>query len=170
MERQAVVIFPEGRLAGVEAFRRRWDPLGRSVPAHITVVFPVSRPRREESLAPELATLLEDFPRFSVTLSEARVWEREYLFLVASRGGEQVTRLHSALYDGPFRHARRPAQFVPHMTIGRCSDPAQLAAAAAAAAGSGLQVDAVAAAVSVYRISDTGQRTRTLDVPLSTDD
>ncbi|MGH3404838.1 MAG: 2'-5' RNA ligase family protein [Streptosporangiaceae bacterium] len=165
-ERQAVVIFPQGELAGVEEFRRRWDPLGGSIPAHITLVFPVTRPRREQALARELAAILGGFPVFALTLSEVRVWEQEYLFLVAGRGGEQVARLHDALYDGPFRHARRPALFVPHMTIGRCPDLGELAACAAEAVQLGVQADVLAATVSVYRISQGGQRSRTLDVPL----
>lgn len=165
-ERQAVVIFAQGQLAGVEEFRRQWDPLGGSIPAHITLVFPVTRPRREQALAQELAALLDGFPVFAVSLSEVRVWEQEYLFLVAGQGGEQITRLHEALYDGPFRHARRPARFVPHLTIGRCPDPAELAAGAAEAVRLGVQADVLAAAVSVYRISPSGQQSRTLDVPL----
>jgi 2'-5' RNA ligase len=166
VERQAVVIFPQGQLAAVEGFRRRWDPLGGSIPAHITLVFPVARPRREQALARELAALLDGFPLFDLSLSEVRVWEQEYLFLVAGRGGEQIARLHDALYDGPFRHARRPALFVPHMTIGRCPDSAELTAGAAEAVRLGVRADVVAAAVSVYRISRGGRRRRTLDVSL----
>jgi 2'-5' RNA ligase len=166
VECQAVVIFPRGHLAGVEEFRGRWDPLEGSVPAHVTLVFPVIRPRREQDLAGELAVLLDGFPAFDLSRSEVRVWEQEYLFLVAGRGGEQVARLHDALYDGPFRHARRPARFVPHMTVGRCPDSAKLAAGAAEAVRLGIRADVRAAAVSVYRISQDGRRSRTLDVPL----
>jgi 2'-5' RNA ligase len=166
VERQAVVIFPQGQLADVEEFRRRWDPLGGSIPAHITLVFPVTRPRREQDLAGELAALLEGFPLFDLSLSEVRVWEQEYLFLVAGRGGEQIARLHDALYDGPFCHARRPALFVPHMTIGRCPDSAELAAGADEAVRLGVRADVLATTVSVYRISQDGRRSRTLDVPM----
>lgn len=52
------------------------------------------------------------------------------------------------------------------MTIGRCPDPAQLAAAAAEAAQRNVRADGLTAALSVYRISDDGQRRRTLEVPL----
>lgn len=161
-------MFPQGQLAGVEEFRRRWDPLSGSIPAHVTLVFPISRPRPEHSLARELAAILEEFPPFALSLSEVRVWEQQFLFLflVPGRGGEQITRLHDALYDGPFRHARRPAPFVPHMTIGRCPDCVQAAAAAASAAQLGVWADATAAAVGVYRITAGGQRSRTLEIPL----
>ncbi|MGH3400999.1 MAG: 2'-5' RNA ligase family protein [Streptosporangiaceae bacterium] len=166
MERQAVVIFPQGQLAVVEEFRRRWDPLGGSIPAHVTLVFPVSRPRREQDLARELAALLDGFPLFDLSLSEVQVWEQEYLFLVAGRGGEQVARLHDALYDGPFRHARQPSPLVPHMPIGRCLDSAELAAGAAEAVRLGVRAEVRAAAISVYRISHDGRRSQTLDVCL----
>ena len=52
------------------------------------------------------------------------------------------------------------------MTIGRCPDPARLAAATAAATRRNLRADGLATALSVYRISNDGHRCRTLDVPL----
>lgn len=73
VERQAVVIFPQARLAGVEEFRRQWDPLSRSIPAHVTAVFPVA-PRDEQALASELAALLAGFPPLARTLGEVRAW------------------------------------------------------------------------------------------------
>lgn len=166
VERHAVVIFPQARLGDVEEFRRRWDPLSGRIPAHVTLVFPVTAPRDEQALALELAALVDAFIPFALSLSEVRVWEGEYLFLIAGQGREHLTRLHRALYDGPFRHERRPGVFVPHMTIGRCPDPAQLAAAAEEAAQRNVRADGLTAALSVYRISDAGQRRRTLEVPL----
>jgi 2'-5' RNA ligase len=167
VERQVIVIFPQGRLEGVEAFRAQWDPLSDSIPAHITLVFPVSKPRPEAALAQELTLILAEFAPFAVTLPEIRAWEQEYLFLVAEQGREEITRLHAALYDGPFRRAAWPATFIPHMTIARCRDRSQLAAAAAEAARREIRVQGIAATISAYRVSDDGQRTRTLDLPLA---
>jgi hypothetical protein len=113
VERQVVVIFPQARLEGVEAFRTQWDPLSSSIPALITLVFPVSQPRPQAALARELTLILADFAPFAVTLPEIRAWEQEYLFLVADQDREEITRLHAALYDGPFGRAARLATFLP---------------------------------------------------------
>jgi hypothetical protein len=53
------------------------------------------------------------------------------------------------------------------MTIARRQDRSQLAAAAADAARREIQVQGIAATISAYRVSDDGQRTRTLDLPLT---
>lgn len=155
------MIFPDGELDHVEQFRQRWDPLCRSVSAHITLVFPVEKPVPEEELERDFEALFSRSSAFPVTANTVRPWEDEYLFLVVEQGAERVRLLHEALYDGPFSAAGRPATFLPHLTVGRAG-AAQLQSAVAEAQEQGLALSANVTALSVYRIHDDGRRTETL--------
>jgi 2'-5' RNA ligase len=155
------VIFPEGDLVQIEQFRQTWDPLCRSVSAHITLVFPVEQPVPEEELAAAFEDLFSTSPPFTVTASTVRPWQNEYLFLVVEQGAERVRLLHETLYGGPFSAVPRPVTFLPHMTLGRV-DASRLQSAVAEAEEQRLSLTADVTTLSVYRIHDDGRRTETL--------
>jgi 2'-5' RNA ligase len=155
------VIFPNGDLDRIERFRQTWDPLSTSVPAHITLVFPVDEPVPEDELQRDFDALFSASPEFAVTATTVQPWEDEYLFLVLDQGADQVCGLHDALYRGPFSAVTRPSHFLPHMTVGR-TDPSRLPSAVADAEQQGLALRADVSTISVYRIEDGGQRVETL--------
>ena len=165
MHRRAIVIFPTGDLSAVEAFRQSCDPLAASVRAHITLAYPFDDPAPADAFAASLEPLATSVRPFAVVLRRLVVVDDQYLFLLADGGAEEIQKLHDAIYAGPLDGLPRPTDFVPHMTIGRSSDPAQIAAAARAAERASISLIGMATALSVYRISGQ-KRIREFDLPL----
>jgi len=150
--KRVAVIHPEADTGAVERFRQRWDPLGGAVAAHVTIVFPFESQYGVAELRELLAGVL---PKpFAVRLGAPTVWEDEYLFLLAERGGAQIARLHETVY-GMLRLARAE-RFVPHMTVGRRPPGAEQDKMLRAA--DGLILDGWARELSVYRREPDGRR------------
>jgi 2'-5' RNA ligase len=142
----------------VERFRQRWDPLRGAVPAHVTIAFPFDWARGLDELRELLTGVL---PRpFALRLGAPTIWEDEYLFLLAERGGVEIARLHEAVYG--VLGLARAERFVPHMTVGR-RPPGPEQEAMLRAAG-GLTVDGWARELSVYRREPDGRRTHEFTV------
>jgi 2'-5' RNA ligase len=165
---RVLAIFPQMNTARVERFRDRWDPLAAAVPAHITVAFPFEWPGPVSPLANALQPLLAACAPFAVELSTPTLWQDEYLFLLVNQGREQVRRLHEAIYRQALRGARRPSEFVPHMTIGRHAEKTALQAGISEAARIKLPLIGRALSLTVYRRDEDGRRVRELDMPLGT--
>lgn len=153
MTKRVAVIYPEAETGAVERFRKRWDPLGGAVDAHVTIAFPFDWDRG----AGELQRLLKGvLPKpFAIRMSAPTVWDDEYLFLLAERGGIQIARLHEAVYNA--LGLARAERFVPHMTIGRRAPGADQERMVRAAAG--LSVNGWARELSIYRVDTAGIRT-----------
>lgn len=163
MTRLALVIFPESPgLAAAEAFRTRWDPLAAAIAAHITLVFPFPWNDSVADLRAHLQPVAERHSPFEIDLGAATAWEDEYVFLLARTGGPGIQALHESLYAA-IPGLEQPAKFVPHLTVGRCPTPGDLATAVTDA--SSLSVRGTARAISVYRL-DGGTRVGELDLPL----
>jgi 2'-5' RNA ligase len=151
--KRVAVIYPEAEIGAVERFRKRWDPLGATMAAHVTIAFPFDWDRGPRELQRLLKGVL---PKpFAIRLGAPTVWDDEYLFLLAERGGVQIARLHEAVYGAV--GLARAERFVPHMTIGRRPpgpDQERMVRAAA-----GLSVNGWARELSVYRKDANGLRT-----------
>jgi 2'-5' RNA ligase len=146
------VLHPEADTGAVERFRLRWDPLGGAVAAHVTIAFPFDWQRGRDELHGLLTGML---PKpFAVRLGAPTVWEEEYLFLLAERGGAQIARLHEAVYG--VLGLARAERFVPHMTVGRRLPGAEQERMLRAA--DGLTLDGWARELSVYRREPDGRR------------
>ncbi|WP_353648491.1 2'-5' RNA ligase family protein [Nakamurella sp. A5-74] len=142
-------IFPDADLTEVEQFRVQWDPLADSVAAHITIVFPFSEVNDLEALR---TLSMEPFP---VRFGTPSLWEGEYLFLTADVGDEHIVDLHRRSYGA--LQLPLPADFVPHMTIGR--RPAGSEAKHMLARATGLVVEGWARSMTIYRRHLDGRRT-----------
>lgn len=151
--KRVAVIYPEAETGAVERFRKRWDPLGGAVAAHVTIAFPFDWDRGPGELQRLLKGVL---PKpFAIRLGAPTVWDDEYLFLLAERGGVQIARLHDAVYSAV--GLPRAERFVPHMTIGRrAPGPDQERMVRAAA---GLSVNGWARELAIYRREANGIRT-----------
>jgi 2'-5' RNA ligase len=162
---RVLAIFPEMDTAEVERFRSRWDPLAAAVPAHITVAFPFEWPEPASTLADALQPVLAASAPFAFELAASTIWEDEYLFLLIDEGREQVQRLHESIYDLALPGLRRPARFVPHMTVGRHAQKAALAAGLNEADELSLPIIGMARSLTAYRRDADGRRVRELDLP-----
>ena len=152
------VIYPEAETGAVERFRRRWDPMGALVAAHVTIAFPFDWDRDADEMR---ALLTEAMPKpFAVRLSAPTIWDDEYLFLLAERGGAHIARLHEAVHSA--LGLARSERFVPHMTVGR-RPPGPEQDRMVRAAG-GLAVNGWARTLSVYRREADGRLTHELTV------
>ena len=151
MTKRVAVIYPDADTGPVEVFRQRWDPLGSLVAAHVTIAFPFDWDGQPGELPARLAGTM---PRpFAVRLGSPTVWDDEYLYLLAERGGAQIARLHDAVYNA--LGLPRAERFVPHMTVGRRSagpDQDRMLRAA-----DGLSVNGWARELSVYRRESGGR-------------
>lgn len=153
MTKRVAVIYPEAETGAVERFRKRWDPAGGVMPAHVTIAFPFDWHREPA----ELQTLLKGVlsKPFAIRLAAPTIWDDEYLFLLAERGGVQIARLHDAVYNA--LGLARAERFVPHMTIGRRPpgpDQERMTRAA-----SGLSINGWARELAIYRREENGIRT-----------
>jgi 2'-5' RNA ligase len=156
--KRVAVIYPEAETGAVERFRQRWDPLGGVVGAHVTIAFPFEWDREVDELR---ALLTEAMPKpFALRLGAPTVWDDEYLFLLAERGGAHIARLHEAVHNT--LGLARSERFVPHMTVGRRPPGPEQDRMVRAA--SGLAVTGWARSLSVYRREPDGRRVHELTV------
>lgn len=107
----------------IAEFRARHEPLRAAlVPPHITLVFGVA-----EAYLPGIADLVEIATQHRCALSvsfdsyviEFDPFEKKHkIFLLCGAGREDLTSLHTQLYDGPHRACLSTAHpFQPHMTV-----------------------------------------------------
>lgn len=166
MVKRVIALFPDGDLAPVEDFRRRWDPLAGAVPAHITLAYPFDDERTVEELTRDLQSVARTFSPSTWRASTIATEDSQYLFLLPDVvGNELVQRLHEAIYAGPLVAAARPERFLPHMTVARTRERALLLAAERAAHDVRLALVAEVTTLSAYRI-DGEKRVREVDCPL----
>jgi hypothetical protein len=92
----------------------------------------------------------------------------EFVFLMAARGSEPVTRLHDKLYARSLLpHLRRDLPYEPHITVARQPQPARYEAALAEA-GEALrgEFSGVMRALTLLAVAPDGKIERLTDLPL----
>jgi 2'-5' RNA ligase len=151
--RRAIVAFPRVETpdawARVLGFRDRHDPLARSIPAHVTLVFPFEDPLSDEALEGHARDAVRGLAPIRLALRGVTAHEGEYLFLGVKQGNDAVVALRDALHRGVLTpHRSRLHTFVPHVTIGRVG-PADLPRALADSAA----LDAVEVTAWLDRVS-----------------
>ena len=111
----------------LEAFRSRHDPHHDIVAAHFTMVFACTG-IDEQTYIEHVATVARascpiNFSCRYAMLGADDEAERGYVYLVPDEGFSGISRLHDALYTGPFRsRLRLDIPFVPHITLGASKD------------------------------------------------
>jgi 2'-5' RNA ligase len=136
LPRFAVAWFPrfEG-MDRVEALRKRHDPAGHLVAAHLTLVFPFGTALSALQVETHVRRVAGRWPPITVTFRRTRLHANEFVFLMASRGAASITALHDALYTRSLQaHLRRDMPFEPHITLARNADLSVLEGAAEEAA------------------------------------
>ena len=169
LHRRAIVIFPPSPdMVGIESLRRRFDPVANSIAAHITLVFPFESDISTAELRTHIEHATNGFRRFTIGLDEVTVAEGEYLFAKISQGRNEIVELHDRLYAGPLSgHLTISPHYVPHVTIGRVSEPQALREGLASALAARLKVETSADSVSVYSFGPAHKRHVELDVGLA---
>jgi 2'-5' RNA ligase len=150
--KRVAVIYPDADTGPVELFRQRWDPLGGIVAAHVTIAFPFDWAGDPGELPGRLSATMPK--AFALRLGSPTVWDDEYLYLLAERGGAQIARLHDAVHNA--LGLARAERFVPHMTVGR--RPPGTEQERMLRAADGLSVNGWARELSIYRREPDGRR------------
>ena len=118
MQKLAVVYFPKITSDKINNFRRKYDPVWKIIPPHITIVSPISEVS-ESQLVKHVETVIKNFTSFSIYLTGLTKTYDDYLFLLVKEGNKEILNLHNKLYSGviaPYMPTDFP--FVPHITLG----------------------------------------------------
>lgn len=169
LPRFAVAWFPAFEdLARIERFRERHDPMAGEVAAHLTLVFPFPTPLSALQVQTHVRKVAAGWPPIPVTFRAVRAQANEFVFLMAGRGGASIAGLHGRLYSRSLRpHLRADLPYEPHITIGRCPEPARLEAALGDAERElGAEFSDVIREVSLLAVARDGRIERIRDFPL----
>jgi 2'-5' RNA ligase len=119
------IMLPVEVTGQIASWRARFDPYYRTIPPHITVMYPPFVHRAEwQAERTALARRLASFPAFELTLARTGAFlaPRHVLWLQPEDGGmiplfEATVREHFGLPPAP-----PPYEFTPHVTLGFFDD------------------------------------------------
>jgi 2'-5' RNA ligase len=121
--RRAIVAFPAGDLAVVEAFRRAHDPLAGAMPAHVTLVFPFASTLSSLQVTAHARRVASRWPVIPIRLRGVDAYAGEWVHLRVTQGRDAVVELHDRLYRRALAPFLRPEfAYEPHVTIARAAD------------------------------------------------
>lgn len=169
LPRFAVAWFPDFEgLDAVEAFRARHDPVAGLVPAHLTLVFPFPTALTAIQVETHVRKVAAGWPPVRVVFRGVRGVANEFVFLMAARGAEAVTRLHDKLYARSLLpHLRKDLEYAPHITIARQPEPARYEAALAEATEALRgEYTGLIRSLSLLSVAPDGKIERLTDLPL----
>jgi len=121
LPRRAIVWFPPFPIdAPIEPFRRRFDPMADSLPAHVSLVFPFSTNLTVTQLASHIRRIVGNWPSLPVKFRDIEGILDEFVFLMVRDGADAIVALHDKLYRGILKaYLRDDIPYLPHATIGR---------------------------------------------------
>jgi 2'-5' RNA ligase len=115
----ALIYYPEVDTRGIAQLRGKYDPQAVWIGPHVTLMFPVPESVGEDKLVRHLENVLGGWRSFPIRLRGLEKSWDDYLFLLIQEGGENVVRLHDAIYTGVLSgHRNEEVTFVPHLTLG----------------------------------------------------
>ena len=115
----ALIYYPEVDTLGINQLREKYDPQAGWIGPHVTLMFPVPESVGEDNLVNHLENVLSRWRPFPIRLRGLEKSWDDYLFLLVREGGENVVRLHNAIYTGVLAgHYREDTMFIPHLTLG----------------------------------------------------
>jgi 2'-5' RNA ligase len=119
VDQLAVVHFIPVHDPAIEDFRQAYDPTSTLIAVHLTLVFPVPASIGVKGLRSHVRRVAAATAPFDIRLRGVHLAADHRIFLLVRGGGEDVVRLHDALYAGILRpHLRSDIPFIPHVTIG----------------------------------------------------
>lgn len=135
--RWGIVWFPEFSVQTAQAIvniRESFDPLARSLPPHLWLVFPFAAHLNPTQLVAHIRRRTARWPQVPVVFSGIRTLKDEFVLLSARTGAASITALHDRLYGGilsPF--LRDDIDYSPHITLARSRDEQSFASALSSA-------------------------------------
>ena len=168
MYKRVIALFPPPSvLEPIAELRRRFDPLAARMPPHLTLVFPFASDLSLHGLCAHMERATRGIGPFPIRLAGITGSEEQYLFLNVKRGNDTIIALHDRLYCGPLRdHLSLAHTFVPHLTVGRLPSREAFRSALATATALQVSIDALATALTAYRIAPDGSRVVEGEIPL----
>ena len=160
---RAIVIFPKFENAkAIDQLRKQFDPLASTIQPHITLVFPFIADFFIAELQVHVEQAIQDMRPFPVQLQGITGSDGEYLFLNVKQGNDELIGLHDRLYSGVLKPYYSAANtYMPHLTVGRLSDPSTFLPALEAARKVRKVFNATIEEVAIYRMGDS-QRTEAI--------
>lgn len=126
MNLRTIMIFPDfENIEEIDKIRNKYDPLAKLVRPHITIVFPFDIEMSNDDLSQILDTRLNGIEPFEIELqgfSKCQDRFGNYLFLELTKGADDITKIHDALYGNEFHICDIGLQYIPHITVGKVSD------------------------------------------------
>ena len=123
LPRRAIVWFPPFPMdSPIEVFRRRFDPMADSLPAHVTLVFPFPTNLTVIQLAAHIRRIVGNWPSLPVSFRDIEGILDEFIFLMVRDRADAIVALHDKLYRGILKaYLRDDIPYLPHVTLGRAT-------------------------------------------------
>ena len=112
-----LLTYPEVDNSLVGSIRRAHDPTVDVIRPHIPVVFPVPQSLGRDLLIAHIEDVLDTCPPFEICFGGLTRSPDHWLFLIMSRGHEELTRLYGELHTGPLADYAAE-RYVPHLGLG----------------------------------------------------
>lgn len=123
---RSVLIFPHfSDTVAIDQIRSRFDPAYSKIPPHITLVFPFLSQYTAGQVYDAVVSCTAGIPPFSLTLKDVVV-KNSFLFMLPGKGKDSIVQLFHSMYNGLFApylpHVLEQEEFIPHMTVGTCTE------------------------------------------------
>ncbi len=124
LPRRAIVWLPRfPNAAPIDRFRSSHDPLGNTMPPHLTLIFPFHSRLTLDQLASHVQKVVRAWPCFPVEMSGPWSAQSEWVGLATRVGREALIEMHDRLYSGPLAEfLKTEFEYDPHITLGRARD------------------------------------------------
>jgi 2'-5' RNA ligase len=142
--------------AWLETIRRQHDPQAELIPAHLTLMFPVSA--NIELLQTQADRCSAVHQVFDIRITRAQGYRDamngwSYIFILPTMGSGQITAINDCLYSGEFcGDLRHDLPYQPHITVARKSSFVECAALASSLNDKGINIPGRVGTIEVIAI------------------
>lgn len=124
LPRRAIIWLPRfPNATAIDRFRSQHDPLGATMPPHLTLVFPFHSRLTLDQLTAHAQRVVWAWPCFPVEMSGPWSAQSEWIGLATRVGRDALIEMHDRLYGGPLAEfLKTEYDYDPHITLGRARD------------------------------------------------
>lgn len=120
MDKRSIVIFPEFKESSeLRWLREIYDPLEQVLNPHITLIHPFDSDVSDSEIIEHISKVISSWNSFNILTGPLYPTEQHNLFLLLSKGNENVLKLHTQLNTVPLIDLGARVPYIPHITIGR---------------------------------------------------
>lgn len=123
--KRSVILFPKfNSLNTINSIRKKYDPLVKCIPPHISIVFPFDSNISTNELKEHVKDSLKGIKKFNIQLKDITGDFRDgFLFLNVKKGNDNIIELHDKLYSGILQNFLfNKITYCPHLTVGRLQE------------------------------------------------